>query len=106
MWPQPSPFSEREGYKVFLEMPSYEKTPMQDFELTLEPLKAEVLGKFGLHIWQLFPQNQNAKHARYYFPGNYVFIWKNQPDGAWQYVLDTENPTPAQQSFHSSITQL
>ncbi len=27
--------------------------------------------------------------------GNYVTVWKRQPDGKWKYVLDGGNTTPA-----------
>jgi ketosteroid isomerase-like protein len=73
---------------------SFEKTPAQDFELTWEPLKAEVSGSLGYTFGNYFLKTKMADMRDTIFYGNYVSIWKKQPNGTWQYVLDTGNPTP------------
>src|SRR5690349_20881860 len=65
----------------------------QDFELTWEPLKADVDGSIGYTFgnWFLKTKTPDLRDTTLY--GNYVSIWKKQGDGTWKYVLDTGNPT-------------
>ncbi len=64
--------------------------------LVWEPRHAEVatsgdLG-FTYGYWR-FPASTPAGTDTLYY-GNYVSIWKRQPDGSWKYVLDTGTNTP------------
>ncbi|MBX7124594.1 MAG: DUF4440 domain-containing protein [Cyclobacteriaceae bacterium] len=66
-----------------------------NFRLTWEPLKAEASGDLGYTFgnWTLKSTTTTGRDTTTY--GNYVSIWKRQPDGSWKYVLDTGNGTPA-----------
>lgn len=66
----------------------------QNFELTWEPIKADVDGDIGYTFGNYFLKTQTADLRDTTLYGNYVSIWKRQPDGSWKYVLDTGNPTP------------
>ena len=77
---------------------SFEGTK-QDFELTWEPLKADVDGNIGYTFGNYFLKTRTADLRDTTLYGNYVSIWKKQPDGTWKYVLDTGNPTPAPSKF-------
>lgn len=74
---------------------SFEGAPPQAFTLTWEPLKADVSEGLGYTFgnWQMKSKTSNGTDTTYY--GNYVSIWKRQSDGAWKYVFDSGNPTPA-----------
>jgi ketosteroid isomerase-like protein len=74
---------------------SYESKPAQDFELTWEPLKADVDGDIGYTFGNYFLKTHTQDLRDTILYGNYVSIWKKQADGAWKFVLDTGNPTPA-----------
>ena len=67
----------------------------QDFELTWEPLKADVAGHIGYTFGNYFLKTRTPDLRDTVLYGNYVSIWKKQNDGSWKYVLDTGNPTPA-----------
>ena len=67
----------------------------QEFELTWEPLKADVDGNIGYTFGNYFLKTRTPDLRDTVLYGNYVSIWKRQPDGSWKYVLDTGNPTPA-----------
>ena len=67
----------------------------QDFELTWEPLKADVDGNIGYSFGNYFLKTRTPDLRDTVLYGNYVSIWKRQEDGSWKYVLDTGNPTPA-----------
>ena len=61
--------------------------------LKWKPVKAEIgqsndLG-YTYGIWELYLK---ARDTTMY--GNYITIWKKQPDGTWKYVLDTGSNTP------------
>ena len=61
--------------------------------LSWYPVKAEV-GKsddlgYTFGNWELYLK---AKDTTMY--GNYISIWKKQPDGTWKYVLDAGSNTP------------
>jgi len=57
------------------------------------PVKAEVAasGDLGYTFgnWEMYLK---AKDTTMY--GNYITIWRLQPDGTWKYILDTGNNTP------------
>lgn len=42
--------------------------------------------------WSMKVQLPNKKDT--VFQGNYITIWKKQPDGLWKFILDGGNPTP------------
>lgn len=60
------------------------------FSLTWEPVKAEVDGNMG-YTFGNYALKIGADSMLY---GNYVSIWKKQPDKTWKYILDAGNPTP------------
>jgi ketosteroid isomerase-like protein len=66
----------------------------EEFELTWEPLKADVDGNIGYTFGNYFLKTLTPDLRDTTLFGNYVSIWKKQPDGSWKYVLDTGNPTP------------
>ena len=61
------------------------------------PIKAEVSDDGSLGYtwgnWTYTVKDKNGKENITY--GNYVTIWKKQPDGKWKFVLDGGNTTPA-----------
>ena len=61
-----------------------------------EPQHAEVSASgelgFTFGYWRFPAKTSGGLDTTYY--GNYVSIWKRQPDGAWRYVLDTGTNTP------------
>ena len=65
--------------------------------LKWSPLKADVSndGSLGYTYgnWIYTFKNKEGKEEKVY--GNYVTIWKKQPDGKWKFVLDGGNTTPA-----------
>ena len=65
--------------------------------LKWSPLKAVVSkdGSLGYTYgnWIYTVKNKEGKEENIY--GNYVTIWKKQPDGKWKFVLDGGNTTPA-----------
>ncbi len=78
---------------------SYEKSSAEDFELTWEPLKADVDGNIGYTFGNYVLKTHTPDLRDTVLYGNYVSIWKKQSDGTWKYVLDTGNPTPAPTKF-------
>jgi ketosteroid isomerase-like protein len=75
----------------------------QDFELTWEPLKADVDGDIGYTFGNYFLKTRTADWRDTTLYGNYVSIWKKQTDGSWKYVLDTGNPTPGPSQLEISF---
>lgn len=79
------------GKKWFIESPATSAL------LTWEPARAEVssAGDFGYTTgpWEY---RQNGKEDEAVVYGNYVSVWKKQPDGKWKVVIDTgtTNPPP------------
>ena len=69
-----------------------EKTPLK-----WAPVKAEASsdGQLGYTFgnWEYKDIDKTGKEISSY--GNYVTIWKKQPDGSWKYVLDGGSTTPA-----------
>ena len=69
-----------------------EKTPLK-----WTAVKAEVSpdGQLGYTFgkWEYKDIDKTGKEISSY--GNYVTIWKKQPDGSWKYVLDGGSTTPA-----------
>ena len=65
--------------------------------LKWSPLKADVSkdGSLGYTYgnWIYTFKNKEGKEEKVY--GNYVTIWKKQPNGKWKFVLDGGNTTPA-----------
>ena len=65
--------------------------------LKWSPLKADVSsdGSLGYTYgnWIYTFKNKEGKEENVY--GNYVTIWKKQPDGKWKFTLDGGNTTPA-----------
>ena len=65
--------------------------------LKWSPLKADVSndGSLGYTYgnWIYTFKNKEGKEENVY--GNYVTIWKRQPNGKWKFVLDGGNTTPA-----------
>jgi ketosteroid isomerase-like protein len=61
--------------------------------LKWKPVKAEISQSDDLGYtfgdWELYLK---AKDTTMY--GNYISIWKKQPDGTWKYVLDAGSNTP------------
>lgn len=61
------------------------------------PIKAEVSDDGSLGYtwgnWTYTVKDKNGKENITY--GNYVTIWKKQPDGKWKFILDGGNTTPA-----------
>ncbi len=76
---------------------AYQSISPGSFTLTWEPLKAEVAtsGDLGYTFgnWKMVSKNTDGNEVIKY--GNYVSIWKKQPDGTWKYVLDTGTDTPS-----------
>jgi ketosteroid isomerase-like protein len=64
--------------------------------LKWEPVKADVAasGEIGYTFgnWQYLVKTEDGKDTTFY--GNYVTIWKKQPDGSWKFVLDGGTSTP------------
>ena len=65
--------------------------------LSWEPVKADAgaSGDIGYTYgnWKLTGKNKDGTADTAY--GNYVTVWKRQPDGKWRFVLDGGNSTPA-----------
>jgi ketosteroid isomerase-like protein len=74
---------------------SFKDAPQQEFILTWEPLKVDVSGDLGYTFgnWIRKSKSPTVTDTTYY--GNYISIWKRQPDGTWKYVFDSGNSTPA-----------
>ena len=70
---------------------NFEKNTRKGVLLTWFPVKAEVSGDLG-YTFGNWTMKIPGKDTTYY--GNYVTIWKKQPDGSWKYVLDGGNSTP------------
>ncbi len=75
----------------------YEGKESNVLNLKWFPLKAEVSndGSLGYTYgnWIYTSKEENGKEKHSY--GNYVTIWKKQPNGKWKFVLDGGNTTPA-----------
>jgi ketosteroid isomerase-like protein len=71
----------------------YLSRPDSGMILRWKPVKAEVSQSDDLGYtfgdWELYLK---AKDTTMY--GNYISIWKKQPDGTWKYVLDAGSNTP------------
>ncbi len=76
-------------------MRSFEGAPARDFVLTWTPLKADASGDLGYTFgnWERKFKTPSGSDTTVY--GNYVSIWKRQPDGSWKYVFDSGNGTPS-----------
>ena len=64
--------------------------------LTWEPEFADVAASGDLAYswgWYVFtsPDKEGVARASH---GNYVSIWRRQPDGGWKWVIDLGNPAP------------
>ena len=71
----------------------YLSRPDSGMILKWNPVRAEIsqsddLG-YTFGYWELYLK---AKDTTLY--GNYISIWKKQPDGTWKYVLDAGSNTP------------
>lgn len=64
--------------------------------LKWKPIKADVSndGTMGFTYgnWEYGVKDKDGKMETVY--GNYVTVWKKQPDGKWKFVLDGGNTTP------------
>ncbi len=64
-----------------------------------EPVKADISisGDLGYTFgnWKILVVGDPIMHDTIFY-GNYVSIWKKQPNGDWKYVLDGGNATPDQ----------
>jgi ketosteroid isomerase-like protein len=78
---------------------SFADRPQQDFELTWEPLKADVDRNIGYAFDNYFHKTRTPDLRDTTLYGNYVFIWKKQKDGTWKFVLDTGNPPQPQPNW-------
>ena len=71
----------------------YLSRPDTGMVLKWYPVKAEVGGANDLGYtfgnWSLYLK---ARDTTMY--GNYITIWKKQPDGTWKYILDAGSNTP------------
>lgn len=71
----------------------YRERPDTGMILTWKPQRAEVSrsGELGYTFgdWQL-----RMKSADTTLYGNYISVWKKQPDGTWKYILDAGCNTP------------
>jgi ketosteroid isomerase-like protein len=72
----------------------YKNSAPKDAELTWEPLKADADGDIGYTFGNYFLKTRTPDLRDTVLYGNYVSIWKRQPDGQWRFVLDTGNSTP------------
>ena len=78
----------------------YRSRPDSGMVLSWEPVKAEVStsGDLGYTFgdWELHILKTDTT-----LYGNYISIWKKQPDGSWKYVLDAgcNTPEPTGQKF-------
>ena len=71
----------------------YLSSPDTGMILKWKPVKAEISQSDDLGYtfgeWELY---RKANDTTLY--GNYISIWKKQPDGTWKYVLDAGSNTP------------
>ncbi len=76
----------------------YDKINDSAFKLTWEPVKAESSGNLGYTYGNfelsIFEDDGTTKTSF----GNYVTVWKKQPDGQWRFVLDT-GTEPTEKKF-------
>lgn len=75
-----------------------ESNPDPEGKLTWTPVVAEIAGSAELGYtsgpWKFIPNaGGEARH------GNYVSIWRKQPDGEWKVVVDGGTPSPAPKSL-------
>ncbi len=74
----------------------YQNKDTVKLPLKWKPVKVEVSpdGKLGYVFgnWELVEPGDSSKKKIIY--GNYVTIWKMQPDGAWKYVFEGGTTTP------------
>jgi ketosteroid isomerase-like protein len=70
--------------------------PPPPIQLTWEPVNAGIAASNDLgYTWgnyQLKGKNRAGRDTVLY--GNYMTVWKKQPDGNWKFALDGGNPTP------------
>lgn len=72
--------------------------PDSFFTLSWQPLQAEVAtsGDLGYTFggWVMKAKTQLGEDTTLY--GDYMTVWKKQPDGSWKYVVEGGNNTPKQ----------
>jgi len=72
--------------------------PDSAFTLTWEPLRCEVAasGELGYTFggWTMKTKSKGGKDTLLF--GDYMTVWKRQPDGSWKYIVDGGNNTPKQ----------
>ena len=89
--------------------PRLRKGPARSFaeeELTWEPRVGDVAASGDLG-WLTGPSVTIAHHARQpATDGNYVSIWKKQPDGRWRVFIDLGMKTPGPAPFEPGFTRM
>lgn len=70
--------------------------PDTGFSIIWNPLKGDLSESCDLGYtygsWQLFTKTKAGTDTTLF--GNYITVWKRQPDGSWKYVIDGGGGTP------------
>lgn len=70
--------------------------PFAEMTITWAPFYVDMADScdlaYTLGSWQVHDTDENGQPIVH--PGNYVTIWRKQPDGEWRCVFDSGHPGP------------